>query len=295
MENFIKFLKCDVLGIDVNNIKLPKSKSTNESKSKTNKTELMIKKLLIYHGIHEFPILLPNNIKNKIKFAKNTYINNYIKIKNLTIENNHTYFIHQLFGTQSYPDFIILHKINNLLYFVFFEVKSTYSDRSVWNSTLPKEYPYFFYFHLNKKQNKYLFFQGKEVMPSIYKPDLKILLEEIEKLVNNYNSLDSHKGWKYYPRKMFNQDFNYDYTKNKLYITNIISYLNKLFKLEEKDDNRDEIEEQLMNLKITIFELLKQLLDTKHLKIKNIKSLFDKIWINYEHKIKNIIKEYNIN
>lgn len=227
-KSFKKFINSDIFNIDVSDIKSDKKEL--KGKGTDNDVESLIKKLFSYHGLISFDKTnLPDYVIKYINKSRLNIIDNFIKLeKNQKIQKNKDLFIYNLFGSQQYPDFVIIHIKDNILYFILFEIKSSQNDRSVWNSTLPKPFPYCIYIHINKKTKKYLIFIGKEIITLESYLKFIPLIKEIEQSVKNFNTIEENPKYNYYSRKMYNQMFNYDYKKSKKFKKNVITFLDSI-------------------------------------------------------------------
>src|SRR5579872_3866338 len=162
MESFIKFLNTDILDPKISNLKsLFKKRITGIN----NTIELEIKKCLRKNGLQEYKEKLPLNFKAYVKNSRDKYNKNYFKDKNFELDYDQLFFKHQPFGTQQFADFLIFYKDENYsIYFLFFEIKSSKNNKSMWNCTLPKPFPNCIYCHFNKSNNKYTYFRGLNII-----------------------------------------------------------------------------------------------------------------------------------
>lgn len=143
------------------------------------------------------------------------------------IPENTDIFIYQPYGSQQYPDFLILRRTREKLCIIKLELKSSKNWKSTWNCGLPRPYPGCLYIHYNTKD---------KLMYPFYGEDL-ITVEEYKRLFNDVKHFKSllkehgkAKNFSIYFRQMFNQLHNYEVKSLESSVNKIISYLDTINK-----------------------------------------------------------------
>jgi hypothetical protein len=105
---------------------------------------------------------LKKNITDKLGFEMLTL--KILELENLGLQNSYLY---QPFGSQNYPDFIIITDIGSIL---SIEIKSSKSNKPMWNSNLPKENGLYIFSSYEKKD--ITFWRGGDVLPQSEREEL---------------------------------------------------------------------------------------------------------------------------
>lgn len=203
----------------------PESESNNSNtglKNLINDTEQNVENLLKTTAIKGTKDILSVRNLNIIKKCEN----NIIDYDGDDIKNNEEIFIIQPFGKQSFPDFIVLTRLQNKIIFFYLEIKSSKTNKSVWNCSLPRPKSFCIYLHRNTRTKENIFFRGDKIITEKRYNDLKKFSNNptIKQLIEDINSEDSN--WKYYQRNMYVQNFSY---KNiKTHKNSILEYLDLL-------------------------------------------------------------------
>jgi hypothetical protein len=162
-------------------------------------------------------LLTKNGIKQSSKEFKN-YPPREVTIEDSCgFSHNKNYIIHQPFGSQAYPDFVVVRIIGHVAKLCFIECKQ---EKPTWNNTPPKKCKNCLYVCGNKIYNGYIILGDY---------DLKLIndyKESYEELVNFHNSLSDEVKFVMYkkietaqwPTKYFikNQNHNIDYIHETL-------------------------------------------------------------------------------
>ena len=159
-------------------------------------------------------LLKKNNIKQKSKEFKN------IPPEEISIEDpcgfsyDKNYIVHQPFGSQAYPDFIVFRINVYSAKLCFIECKQ---KKPTWNNTPPKKFKGCLYVCGNKVYNGYIILSDSE---------LKIINDykkKYEELVNEFNNLSSIKFVMYKKIELTKWPTKY-FTENE---TNNIEYIHE--------------------------------------------------------------------
>ena len=203
----------------INQLKEIKLSSNNDKTQKSSK---------ISHN-HVSEIFNNNSIK-KLDYQYSDIIKEYLKNldKNLDINlDNGLYYYEHIFGSQSYPDFVLLHIINKkFVNNIFIEIK-TGNKNIVWNDGLPQKDGLYLYFDTAEKIT--LMFSYNDLIDDNEQSILSKMNEDVKELNKKYR--EKLKNSKFYPtiRRATKQKININKFNQSELEENFINKLNEIF------------------------------------------------------------------
>ena len=158
-----------------------------------------------------------------------------IKLKPTLIDDENIYFVHQPYGTQSFPDYLIIK--NNKI--IPIEIKFTVnSSNPMWNGSLPKQHT--IYIYASKRMNSLTYFLGKDIISkdeikklNLIWDRLQVHLDELRKEINidNPYGFDVYLRKTFYQRKQKKKYININYFKNnkkRELENNVLDFINNI-------------------------------------------------------------------
>lgn len=186
---------------------------------------------IVYH--------LTNRTKEKIinHIKKNDYNECF---EHDLLENNKIYYVAQPFGSQKFPDYILTFKLESQLIWFNIECKSIKNNRNpVWNCSLPNRDKNTIY--LIKSEAGIIAIAGSDLITETEYEQLLALKQAILELPQIKDLNENLTRWSYYPRLMFNQKFNIDFTQKENYFTTIKTNISDTMDIYNKNYNNNSI------------------------------------------------------
>lgn len=121
--------------------------------------------------------------------------------------------IHQPFGTQMPPDFIVFTQtVSNVLHVAYIECKSSVHDKSVWNCRLPFPIPNAFYLHYTVSKKMLHVNCGNQLITHDLYQYFQTSLTKLRDVTDQINAQapDAHFAFEVYPRQMYIQKSSYN-------------------------------------------------------------------------------------
>lgn len=167
------------------------------------------------------------------KLLSNKYINSFSKPLKQAIQsgennikhNNIKYIkgiIYQPFGTQQFPDFLIIESNKDIIHFICVELKSSKTNKSLWNCGCPLPYSNTVYIHINKKLNKKIYILGNELINKNEYDKIFKLWNELQLYCKNIKQ--TKKMFKLDIRRVIIQNINYNFDDKQQYLDNIKTF-----------------------------------------------------------------------